>query len=45
MLFTQVIFNMFTLHGSVDNASPVSRVRLSVDIRYQPAAHPCDDQR
>ena len=30
-----VIFGMFLLHGSCDNASPSDRVRLSCDVRYQ----------
>lgn len=33
-----LIFGMFLLHGSCDNASPRSRIRLSCDVRYQPAA-------
>jgi ectoine hydroxylase-related dioxygenase (phytanoyl-CoA dioxygenase family) len=36
------IFGMFTLHGSLDNRSPIGRVRLSCDVRYQPAADPTD---
>jgi hypothetical protein len=36
------IFGMFTLHGSLDNHSAVGRVRLSCDVRYQPAAEPID---
>jgi Phytanoyl-CoA dioxygenase (PhyH) len=36
------VFGMFTLHGSLDNHSPVGRVRLSCDVRYQPAAEPID---
>jgi hypothetical protein len=36
------IFGMFTLHGSLDNHSPIGRVRLSCDVRYQPAAEPTD---
>ena len=31
-----LIFGMFTLHGALDNVSPIGRVRLSVDVRYQP---------
>lgn len=37
-----LVFDMFTLHGSLDNQSPVGRVRLSCDVRYQPAADPLD---
>ena len=37
-----LVFDMFTLHGSLDNRSPVGRVRLSCDVRYQPAADPRD---
>ena len=40
-----LLVNMFTLHGSLDNVSPLSRVRLSCDVRFQPAAQPADDQR
>ncbi|MSP50691.1 MAG: hypothetical protein EXQ95_15370 [Alphaproteobacteria bacterium] len=37
-------FGMFTLHGSVDNASPAGRVRLSVDTRWQAADQPMDER-
>ena len=37
-----LIFDMFTMHGSLDNHSPVGRVRLSCDVRYQPVADPFD---
>ena len=40
-----VVFTGFTLHGSLDNRSPVGRVRLSFDVRFQPASHPADDPR
>ena len=40
-----LVFGMFTLHGSLDNHSPPGRVRLSCDVRYQPAADPDDDAR
>jgi ectoine hydroxylase-related dioxygenase (phytanoyl-CoA dioxygenase family) len=40
-----VIFGGFTMHGSLDNHSPQRRVRLSVDVRYQPAADRADDKR
>ncbi len=38
------VFGMFTLHGSLDNHSPINRVRLSCDVRYQPAAEPLDER-
>lgn len=37
-----LVFDMFTMHGSLDNHSPAGRVRLSCDVRYQPAADPLD---
>ena len=40
-----MIFGGFTMHGSLANHSPLGRVRLSVDVRYQPAADPADDPR
>ena len=40
-----LVFNMLTLHGSLDNQSPLGRVRLSCDVRYQPAEDPHDDPR
>jgi ectoine hydroxylase-related dioxygenase (phytanoyl-CoA dioxygenase family) len=40
-----VIFGGFTMHGSLDNHSPLGHVRLSVDVRYQPSAEPADDPR
>lgn len=39
-----VVFGMNTLHGSLDNQSQAGRVRLSCDIRFQPAADPLDDR-
>jgi len=39
------VFGGFTLHGSLDNCSPLGRVRLSCDVRYQPASDPFDDER
>jgi ectoine hydroxylase-related dioxygenase (phytanoyl-CoA dioxygenase family) len=39
-----VIFPMFTLHGSLDNRSPIGRVRLSSDARYQLASEPVDER-
>jgi len=40
-----LLVSMFTLHGSLDNISPIGRVRLSCDVRFQPAAQPADDER
>jgi ectoine hydroxylase-related dioxygenase (phytanoyl-CoA dioxygenase family) len=40
-----LIFSMFTLHGSLENNSPAGQVRLSCDVRYQPAADPAVDGR
>ncbi|MFO1352714.1 MAG: phytanoyl-CoA dioxygenase family protein [Gammaproteobacteria bacterium] len=37
-----VAFGMFTWHGAFDNRSPLNRVRLSCDVRYQPADHALD---
>lgn len=37
-----LIFGMFTWHGSLDNHSPIGRMRLSSDIRFQPAGEPRD---
>ena len=37
-----VVFDMFTMHGSLDNHSPEGRVRLSCDVRWQPASDPVD---
>jgi ectoine hydroxylase-related dioxygenase (phytanoyl-CoA dioxygenase family) len=39
-----LVFGMFTVHGSFDNRAPEGRVRLSCDIRYQPAAEPMDER-
>jgi len=39
-----VIMPMFMLHGSLDNRSPVGRVRLSCDTRFQAAADPVDER-
>lgn len=39
-----LVFPMFTLHGSLDNLSPINRIRLSCDTRYQPAADPADER-
>lgn len=40
-----IIFGGFTMHGSLDNRSDVGRVRLSVDVRYQPASEAATDPR
>ena len=37
-----IIFSMTLLHGSLDNCSPNGQVRLSSDVRWQPAADPVD---
>ena len=37
-----LVFGMFTWHGSLDNHSPIRRMRLSSDIRFQPAGEPRD---
>jgi len=37
-----LVFDMFTMHGALDNHSPQGRVRLSCDVRYQPTAEPLD---
>lgn len=39
-----LLFGMFTLHCSLDNASPENRIRLSTDTRYQLAAEPADER-
>lgn len=39
-----LVFGMTTLHGTLDNVSGVNRVRLSVDVRYQPDAAPKDER-
>ena len=40
-----LVFDGFTMHGSLDNQSKIGRVRLSVDVRYQAAAEPTTDER
>lgn len=37
-------FTMHTLHGALDNSSPVKRMRLSSDTRYQLASEPVDER-
>jgi ectoine hydroxylase-related dioxygenase (phytanoyl-CoA dioxygenase family) len=39
-----VVFGMYLLHGSLDNRSPIDRVRLSCDVRWQPASLPTDER-
>jgi ectoine hydroxylase-related dioxygenase (phytanoyl-CoA dioxygenase family) len=39
-----LVVTMFMLHGSLDNASPLGRVRLSCDTRYQRAEDPIDER-
>lgn len=38
------LFGMYTAHGSLENHSPVNRVRLSCDVRWQPASLPVDER-
>lgn len=37
-------FTMHTLHGALDNNSPIKRCRLTSDTRYQPANEPIDER-
>jgi ectoine hydroxylase-related dioxygenase (phytanoyl-CoA dioxygenase family) len=37
-----IVFGMYVAHGSLDNRSPIDRVRLSCDVRWQPASLPVD---
>lgn len=37
-------FTMHTLHGALDNNSPVDKCRLTSDTRYQPASEPKDER-
>ena len=39
-----IVFGMTTMHGAFDNVSPIGRTRLSVDVRWQPAAEPADER-
>jgi len=39
-----VLFGMFTLHGSLDNNLGGNRIRLSCDVRYQPASDARDER-
>jgi ectoine hydroxylase-related dioxygenase (phytanoyl-CoA dioxygenase family) len=38
------LFGMYTAHGSLDNHSPIGRVRLSCDVRWQPRSMPLDER-
>ncbi len=37
-------FTMHTLHGALDNNSPIKRCRLTSDTRYQPGNEPIDER-
>ena len=37
-----LVFGMFTWHGALDNRSPAGRIRISSDVRFQPAGEPED---
>jgi hypothetical protein len=39
-----VVFSMDCMHGALDNCSPCGRVRLSCDVRWQPAADTRDER-
>lgn len=39
-----LIFGMFLLHGSLDNRAQGGKIRLSADVRFQPAADARDDR-
>ena len=39
-----LIFGMFTWHGTLDNHSPLGRLRLSSDVRFQPLSDPRDSR-
>lgn len=39
-----LVFGMFLLHCSLDNKSPINRIRLSTDTRYQLASEPADER-
>ncbi len=39
-----LVFDMKTIHGSLDNHSPIARTRLSCDVRYQPRSDPLDER-
>jgi len=37
-----ILFSMTLLHGSLDNLSTTAQIRLSCDVRWQPATDPID---
>ncbi|MDA1192153.1 MAG: phytanoyl-CoA dioxygenase family protein [Candidatus Poribacteria bacterium] len=39
-----LVFTMYTMHCSLDNKSPVNRIRLTSDTRYQLASEPIDER-
>ena len=39
-----ILFGMTTLHMSTANVTAPGRVRVSCDVRFQPAAEPIDDR-
>ncbi|MAF13210.1 phytanoyl-CoA dioxygenase [Candidatus Poribacteria bacterium] len=39
-----LVFGMFTMHCSLDNVSPVNRIRITSDTRYQLASEPADER-
>ena len=39
-----VVFGMYIAHGSLENHSPINRVRLSCDVRWQQASLPVDER-
>jgi hypothetical protein len=39
-----IVFSMTTMHGAFDNNSDLGRARLTVDVRWQPAAESVDDR-
>ena len=39
-----LLFTAFTMHCSLDNCSPVKRLRLTSDTRYQLASEPADER-
>jgi hypothetical protein len=39
-----LVFGMFAVHGSFDNNSETGRVRLSCDMRFEPASDPMDER-
>ena len=39
-----LVFGMFNMHCSLDNVSPVNRIRITSDTRYQLASEPADER-